>query len=136
MRVVLDTNVFVSGIFFSGPPSWILHEWRDGRLTLVLSAEIFEEYRRVGRILARQFHGVDLEPFLALLGVHAHFVQAPELPSPVCPDPADDKFLACALAANVTVIVSGDRDLLRLSGWQGIQVLTPRRFVEDYMQKS
>lgn len=47
MKVVLDTNVFVSGVFFSGPPFDILTAWRDGRLQMVVTAEILEEYRRV-----------------------------------------------------------------------------------------
>lgn len=51
MRVILDTNVFVSGIFFSGPPHEILEAWRHGRIRLVISPEILEEYRRVGEEL-------------------------------------------------------------------------------------
>lgn len=55
MRIVLDTNVFVSGVFFSGPPCDILNAWRSGKVRLVLSAEILEEYRRTGEELARRF---------------------------------------------------------------------------------
>ena len=51
MRVVLDTNVFISGIFFTGPPFEILNAWRNEQLQLVVSAEILEEYRRVGERL-------------------------------------------------------------------------------------
>ncbi|WP_367401603.1 PIN domain-containing protein [Geoalkalibacter halelectricus] len=40
MRIVLDTNVFISGIFFSGPPHRIFQSWRDGRIQLVLTPEI------------------------------------------------------------------------------------------------
>jgi predicted nucleic acid-binding protein len=47
MRIVLDTNVFVSGIFFSGPPHRILGAWRDGRVRIVYSTSIAEEYQRV-----------------------------------------------------------------------------------------
>jgi predicted nucleic acid-binding protein len=67
VKVVLDTNVFVSGVFFFGPPHQILAGWRDGTVTLAVSAEILEEYARVGRTLGRQFPGVDLTPFLGLL---------------------------------------------------------------------
>ena len=74
MRIVLDTNVFVSGVFFGGPPGKILEAWRDARVRPVLSAEIFEEYRRDGVELNARYGGVDLEPFLALFGVHAEFV--------------------------------------------------------------
>lgn len=132
MRVVLDTNVFVSGIFFGGVPGQILGAWRDARLQLVLSAEILEEYQRVGEVLCEQYSGVDLRPFLALLTVEGEFVEAPDLPEAVSSDPDDDKFLACALAAGVDVIVSGDKDLLDHSGWRGIRVLLPREFVEEF----
>jgi putative PIN family toxin of toxin-antitoxin system len=133
LRIILDTNVFVSGVFFRGPPGQILDAWRDGRVRPVLSAEIFEEYRRVGENLKARYSGVDLEPFLALLTIHAEFVEASPLTEAVCSDPDDDKFLACAHAAGVKLIVSGDRDLLEQSGWRGIHVLRPREFVDGYL---
>ncbi len=76
MRIVLDTNVFVSAVFFGGVPGRILEAWRDGRLQLVLSAAILDEYQRVGQFLGAQFAGVDLEPILALLTVEADIVEA------------------------------------------------------------
>jgi uncharacterized protein len=45
----------------------------------------------------------------------------------VCTDADDDKFLACALAAGISVIVSGDKRLSAVSGWNGIEILTPRQ---------
>lgn len=58
MRIVLDTNVFVSAVFFGGVPGRILEAWRDGRLQLVLSAGILDEYQRVGQALSAQYAGV------------------------------------------------------------------------------
>jgi putative PIN family toxin of toxin-antitoxin system len=94
---------------------------------LVVSAEILDEYQRVGQILAAKHPGVDLEPLLGLLAVHAEVVEAPPLAEQVCVDPDDDKFLSCAVAASAGVIVSGDKDLVDQSGWRGVQVLRPRR---------
>ena len=131
MRAVLDTNVFVSGVFFSGPPHEILSLWRDGQIRLVISAEILDEYRRVGERLARSHRGVDLGPLLALLAVHAEIVQAPALPESVCEDPSDDMFLACALASRSKVVVSGDKHLLRVSGYRGVKVVRPRAFIDS-----
>lgn len=133
MRVILDTNVFVSGVFFSGLPARILEAWRDGRIHPVLSAEILDEYRRVGATLGRRYPGVDLEPLLAILAVHAEVVEAPALAEPVSVDPDDDKFLACAIAAGVAVIVSGDKHLVDESGWRGVRVLRPREFAEEFL---
>ena len=55
MRVVLDTNVFMSGIFFRGAPSQILHAWRAGKIVPVLSVDILGEYQKVGRALASRW---------------------------------------------------------------------------------
>ena len=129
MNVILDTNVFVAGVFFSGPPATILRAWRDGRVTLVVSPQIMDEYRRVTHELAAQFPAVDPGPPLELLAVHAHLVDAPPLPETVCTDPADDMFLACAIAGASRVVVSGDKALLRTSGYRGVEVLTPRAFL-------
>ena len=133
MRIVLDTNVFVSGVFFAGPPFQILRAWRDGKVKLIASLEILEEYDRVGRALARRFPGIDLDPVFDLSAVGAELVSSPGLPEPVCEDPEDDKFLACALAGRSKHVVSGDRHLLKLTGWRGIEVLSPRRFLEDHL---
>jgi len=48
VKIIVDTNVFISGVFFSGPPYQILKAWCDGKIQLVISQEILEEYHRVG----------------------------------------------------------------------------------------
>jgi putative PIN family toxin of toxin-antitoxin system len=135
VRVVLDTNVFVSGVFFSGHPNIILQAWRNGKIKLVVSAEILEEYRRIGELLAARFNGVDLEPFLALLAVEADVVFAPSIGESICDDPDDDIFIYCAISGNSRCIVSGDKELKRVSGYSGIEIISPRMFVEKYLKK-
>jgi predicted nucleic acid-binding protein len=51
-------------------------------------------------------------------------------------DPDDDKFFACALSSGSRVIISGDKHLLKASGYQGIEVLKPREFVDRYLRSS
>ena len=135
MKIVLDTNVFISGVFFTGPPYEILKAWRDGHLQLLLSEEILEEYHRVGELLADGFPDVDIGPFLELLIINAELVTPQKLPNRVCDDPDDDKFIACALAGKSKIIVSGDKHLLRVRGFKGIKVTRPRKFVDDYLKK-
>jgi predicted nucleic acid-binding protein len=101
---------------------------------VVVSEGILEQYQDVGRRLGREFPGVDARPFLELLWVAAKVYRAPSLPAPVCEHADDDKFLACALASETKVIVSGDRALQRVSRYRGIEVLSPRRFVETHLQ--
>ena len=133
MRIVLDTNVVISGIFFTGPPYQILKAWRAGKLHLVVSEEILSEYRRVGETLALQFPTISLLPILDMLRANAEVISVKCLPEPVCDDPDDDKFFACALAGECKLIVSGDKHLLKASGFQGIKVLKPREFVDIYV---
>ena len=132
MRIVLDTNVFVSGIFFTGPPYQILRAWRDRKIELVVSPEILEEYQRVSDILGRRFPEVDVGLLIDLLIVEATVVLAPVLPEQICADVEDDKFLACALASNASIVVSGDKHLLDVSGYRGIRVLNPRGFIDEF----
>ena len=94
MRIILDTNVVISGIFFAGPPYQILKAWREGKLHLLISEEILAEYRRVGETLALQFPSIDLLPILDMLRANAELISVKCLPEPVCDDPDDDKFLA------------------------------------------
>ncbi|MBK6848327.1 MAG: putative toxin-antitoxin system toxin component, PIN family [Proteobacteria bacterium] len=99
MRVVVDTNVLISAIFFSGAPAQLLAAWQEGRLRLVASAEIVDEYTRVVNELARRYPRVHGAAALAVVVAHLDLVEPVELGEAVCEDPDDDKFLACALAA-------------------------------------
>jgi len=136
MRIVLDTNVLISGIYFSGLPGKILQAWRAQKLQLAVSTEILEEYLNVAERLATQYVNVEYEGILGLIVQNAELVQSTDLPEPVSEDPDDDKFLACALASNTNVIVSGDSDLLKVSGYCGIQVMTPKFFITELLNQS
>jgi putative PIN family toxin of toxin-antitoxin system len=134
LRAVVDTNVVISGLFLGGWPYRVLEGWRDGRVEIVVSGAILEEYWSVARRLSEEFPGVNAEPFLEMLLGLAEVVDTPAPPAPVCPDPDDDKFLACALASGAKVVVSGDRGLQGVSGYRGIKVVSPRRFVEEWLR--
>ena len=108
--------------------------WRDEKIQLAVSPEILEEYRRVGKILAGEHPAIDLDPMLEYVIQNAGLYSAPPLLERVCDDPDEDKFLACALASGSALVVSGDRHLLKVSGYQNIEVLRPRDFLEKYLQ--
>ena len=134
MRIVLDTNVFISGIFFGGPPSQILQAWKDKKLQIVLSQEIVEEYLRVSESLAEQFPTIDISPIIELVTINGQLVEATGFETSVCDDPDDNKFIECALAAKTKRVVSGDKHLLKLSGFRTIAVYKPREFVGLYLK--
>jgi uncharacterized protein len=135
VKVVLDTNVLISGIFFSGPPYKILDARRKGEIQFVLSSEIIDEYIRVSNILTDGFSDIEINPILTLIISHSETIQSLPLPNPVCEDTDDDKFLACALSSETKIIISGDKHLLKLSGYRGITILLPRTFIEQFLKK-
>lgn len=136
MRIVLDTNVFISGIFFSGPPYQILKAWRNSEVQLVISPEILDEYQRVAAILSDQFPGTNIRSVLHLIALESDLVVPKPLSKKICEDPDDDKFFACAMAGKVKLILSGDKHLLKVSGYSGVEVMRPRRFLDDYIKKN
>ncbi len=135
MKVVLDTNVLIAGLFSHGPPAAISKAWRDGVIQFVLSSEIIDEYIKVSRILADGFPVVEIRPILTMIVTRSEIIQATPFPYQVCEDPDDDKFLACAISSESRIIISGDKHLLKLSGYRGIKILTPRAFIEQYLKR-
>ena len=107
MRVVLDTNVLVSGIFFAGVPGQILEVWGQGQFVLIATPSIFAEYEEVCRRLHLRFPSIEFEGVLVSLLRGARIVADPDPGPPISRDPDDDIFLRCALATQ-SVIVSGD----------------------------
>ncbi len=134
MKIILDTNVFISGIFFSGPPSQILKAWQNSRLQIVLSQEILNEYQRVAESLVGKIPKIDILPIVELMTIHGQLIDAEGFDVSVCDDPDDNKFMECAIASNSKIIISGDKHLLKVSGYQGIKVLKPREFVDSYLK--
>ncbi|MBM3494751.1 MAG: putative toxin-antitoxin system toxin component, PIN family [Armatimonadetes bacterium] len=129
MKVVLDTNVVVSGTFFRGVPCEILRACAEKRFQLVLSPDVITEYREVLDRFVPGYPGTDTAIIMAGLTADAVVVDAPPLAKPLCRDPQDDKFIACAVEARADCIVSGDRDLKDLDKPAGIPVLSPRQFL-------
>jgi putative PIN family toxin of toxin-antitoxin system len=128
VKIVLDTNVFISGAFFSGPPSAILHACIRGDFQPVLSMDILQEYERVAQLFLKGSDDADVARLIAVLLSVSLLVEARELEAPLCRDPADDTFLACALSGAAEAIVTGDKDLLSLAGSFAIPILRPKDF--------
>jgi putative PIN family toxin of toxin-antitoxin system len=134
VKIVLDTNVFISGVFFSGPPSIILQAWRDSKIQIILSEEILEEYQRVAEELSSKFPAVDIDRIIELLTIYGEVFETKGISVSVCEDPNDNKFIECAIASNSKLIVSGDKHLLNITGYQGVSVLKPRDFIDNHLK--
>lgn len=128
-RLVLDTNVWISALLWSGPPNEILRLGESKRIVLIASPSIVEEAREV---LARSKFAPRLaaletsvgELVEALLTV-AEMIAEPIAKPVVAADPDDDRVLACAVAGKARWIVSGDRHILALKRHKRIVILEP-----------
>ena len=130
MRAVLDTNVLVSAFLFpGGSPEHVYRAALEGMVQLVTSRPLLAE---LGRVLAGKFgwEEAQVEEAVAQVLRIGTVVRPRRAVSVVAADPADDRVLEAALAGDAEVIVSGDRHLLALRSWQGIDVLDPRAFLD------
>lgn len=132
MEVVIDTNVFVSAVFWSGNPLTIIEAWIDGKLQLMLTEEIYDEYSRVLKILAKKI-SKDIDDLLNIVKIKAVWNTPINLETQICADPDDDKFIACAISSQSKIIISGDKLLLSCSGYNNIGIIKPKSFIEQYL---
>ena len=127
MRAVIDTNVLLSGLLWRGAPHALIEHVQAGTLAMVSSPVLLAELAEVisrakfDEILARS--NTSRERALAEMRQLAEVIVPPPLPQPVCRDPDDDHVLACALAAQADLIVSGDADLLDLREYRSIRIV-------------
>jgi uncharacterized protein len=134
MRIVLDTNVIISGLMLSeSVPGRIVAAWRGASFTLVLSEAMLDEVSRVLRYpkIAQRLVRIgmsddDVEKLLVLMRFKAELVDISETKAVVPADPNDAPILATLIAANADYMVSGDADLLALRNAHPI--VTPQEF--------
>ena len=133
MRVVLDTNVIVSALSHGGKPLKILTIVRKGEIQLVISPFLFDE---VMRVLQEKFSwSPDRAERLRVRLRRISQVVMPTHRLRVLEDDSDNRILECALEGRAHVIVTGDKDLIRLGVYRDIPILTPAQFLELLKQR-
>ncbi len=129
LKVVVDTNVFVS-YFWGGNPKKVIDLWIDGELALLISASILDE---IGRTLIEL--GIAEEKIAALcemLMMKSDLVMPKHMFHIVRDDPADNKFIECAVEGNANYLITGDNHLLRLEREGETQIVNPAEFLKIY----
>ncbi|MFP4175447.1 MAG: putative toxin-antitoxin system toxin component, PIN family [Halobacteriales archaeon] len=128
MRIVLDTNVYVSVTLSKGNPYHILNSAERGETDLYISPFILHEIEDVLNRDKIPFGEKDTERFVDKVLTIATVVTPDDKPDVVEDDPSDNRILACALEADADYIVSGDRHLFELGGYEGIEIMEPTEF--------
>ena len=131
MRIIIDTNLVISGLFFHGLPKKFLVELDQEKFEVCVNDEILSEYEGIieeKKELPKYHLNEELrEKFFSNLH---KFEMKSDLK--VCRDVKDDKFINCAIDAKAIYIVSGDNDLLTIKNFAGIEIVTAREFYERY----
>ena len=129
MRVVLDTNIFISAVL-GGRLGIIIDEWKAGKFKLIITDAIAREYLEV---INRPKFKIPPDEIIAasdyLLQI-AEFVTPVEEILVIVADPTDNKFLEAAIAGKVDYIVSGDNHLLEIGSFREIPIITAREFIK------
>ena len=131
---VLDANVYVSAIINSaGPPADVLEQFlKYSAFELVLSEEIAEEvvralhYPKLRKYLPIGFHP---ERWVAEIALLSTVVSGAYRVEGICSDPDDDKYIAAAVEAGASWLVSGDSDLLAIKRHEEVEIVSPRSFL-------
>lgn len=127
MRLVLDTNVVVSALLWNGTPRQLLDLIRRTKVDVMTCKEMMDELSRVCNYPKFKHRistsGTDIDN---LLNDYTSFTKNTYVSQPVtniCRDPGDDIVLACAVAANANLIVTGDIDLLVMKQYRNIPIV-------------
>lgn len=133
MKIVIDTNVLISGVFFGGFPRKVIEAAVRNRINVFASVEIIEEYNEIVDEMASRKQGKMNSSILSLFIASINIIE-PTSELHVCRDPDDDKFIECAVDSHALYIVSGDNDLLTIHRYEDIEIITSRDFCEKYLK--
>ena len=132
MRIVIDTNVLISGVFFGGFPRKILSSVVSGKLIACATIDIINEYEEIVQEMIDRKQGHINKNILTPL-IKAMEIIEPITHVKISRDSDDDKFLGCAKDSRALYIVSGDKDLLVIKEFENIQIITAKEFCEKYL---
>ena len=132
MRIIIDTNILISGLYFYGLPKKLLREIDFEKFNLCVNDEIIFEYiDKIDNKFSKSKYILDKDLRQKVFGSFKSFEKVSDLQ--ICRDPKDDKFINCAIDAKAIYIVSGDNDLLTIKNFAGIEIVTAREFYDKYL---
>ncbi len=131
-KAVIDTNIFISALLGSSNAGKILDKFTDAKFDLLISKDILNELIDVisRKKFSNIFHPEDIKRLIGLLETDARIVIPEDNIFPACRDPEDYIILACAAKGKADYIITGDSDLLEISPFRRIKIITPSQFLK------
>ena len=128
IKVVLDTNVFISALFWKGAPYQIFKRILEGAVLNFVSLQILAEIKE--RLLDKfKLPPEKVKEFLEIIVFNSQIVYPKKKLNIVKKDPEDNKILECALEAKASFVISGDGDLLEIKKYKEIKIVSPKEFL-------
>ena len=132
MKILIDTNILLSGLYFHGLPKKLLQEL-DENFKICVNEKIIAEYAdKIDNKFSKSRYILDKDLREKIFSSFISFEVKSDLK--ICRDPDDDKFVNCAIDARAIYIVSGDNDLLTIKNFAGIEIVTAREFYDKYLK--
>ncbi|MFH0836744.1 MAG: putative toxin-antitoxin system toxin component, PIN family [Candidatus Aenigmatarchaeota archaeon] len=132
IKVTLDTNVLVSGTFWTGNSYRILNLIDHGEIVSIFSIVIIDEYVRIVES-DELLNKIEEKKLMIVKNIQKIFnnsiIVEPTQKINITEDPDDNKIIECALEGNVNFIISQDNHLLKLKEFRGIRIVTPEEFL-------
>jgi putative PIN family toxin of toxin-antitoxin system len=129
LRVVVDTNVYISAIFWGGKPRRLIDLGRDDKIQIFTSEEIEQE---ISDKLMTKFglNADDAGRVMADFSTFTKSIRVSRRIHVVKDDPDDNKFIECAVECGAEFIISGDKHLLRMKKYKGINIMNAATFLK------
>ena len=134
MRIVIDTNVVASAVFFGGRPRELLEKMMLHDFDVYVSREILEEYQDTIAYLCDKYPSKKVSIPLTQIAAACNLIE-PKSRINICRDPDDNKFIECAVDSKSLYIVSGDNDLLSIENYQNVEIITVAEFFRRIYKK-
>ena len=129
MKIVIDTNVIISAVFFGGQPRRFIEHFFNDEFTAFASPEIVKEYVETYEAVHKKYESKGNLEILQKI-IEKTEMMLPQKKIAVCRDKDDDKFISCAIEGNCLYIVSGDNDLLSLGKVENVEIITIADFLK------
>ena len=128
--VVLDTNIFISAVFWEGKSYEIVKKAINQEIIVLISDYIIKE---IEKVLTRDFNLTEQEinDVINAIFYFTHLIEPVEKVKIIKEDPKDDEILDCALACNAKFIISQDKHLLNLKKFRNVNIISPEEFLKE-----
>lgn len=130
MKIVIDSNIFISSFFWGGYPREVFERVINGFDELFITDEIIKEIMSVMSSSKFQADEVEINNYIKIIEKYSKKIVSKDVSKSISRDESDDKILQCGLDGNVDFIITGDKDLLVLKEYETIKIIKPKEYLD------